>query len=224
MKRYAVIGASSGTGLAIVRELASKGIPVRAISRRPLPAEKGVEAFAADVTDPVSIAKALDGDFDAVFYTVDIHGLGNSRDKVRAVMYQGSVNAIETLQKKQKKPRFIMLSVIGADKFSWVWCLLNAAKLGMQKNILDREKVLKESGLDYVICRAPKLKDEAGGQHRLGATAPQHRLNMKMGIARSDLGTAMIKAAVAAPASSSWDVFQDDGATSTVSTSLAWLL
>ncbi len=67
MTRYAVIGASSGTGLEIVRHLAERKIPVRAISHRPGPAQEGVEPFAADVTDPASIAKALEGGLDAVF-------------------------------------------------------------------------------------------------------------------------------------------------------------
>ena len=48
MTRYAVIGASSGTGRQIVRYLADKHVQVRAISRRPLAAQEGVEPYAAD--------------------------------------------------------------------------------------------------------------------------------------------------------------------------------
>lgn len=206
MTRYAVIGASSGAGREIVRHLAERKIPVRAISRRPGPAQAGVEPFAADVTDPVSIAKALEGGFDAVFYTVDIHGRRLSREAVRKVMYEGAVNAIQAAVAGGTK-RFVLLSVIGPERPSWVWWLLNAMKPGMRDNIVDREQILKASGIDFVILRAPKLNDKQGGQAVLAATAPVHRLDMKMGIARADLARALVRAAEAGPSRTTWDIF-----------------
>jgi uncharacterized protein YbjT (DUF2867 family) len=206
MTRYAVIGASSGTGREIVRHLAERKIPVRAISRRPGPPQEGVETFAADVTDPAAIAKALEGDFDAVFYTVDIHGRRLSREAVRKVMYDGAVNAIRAAVAGGTK-RFVLLSVIGPEHPSWVWWLLNAMKPGMRGNIIDREQVLKTSGLDYVVLRAPRLNDKQGGQADLAATEPKHRLDMKMGIARAGLAQALVRAAEAAPGHTTWDVF-----------------
>jgi uncharacterized protein YbjT (DUF2867 family) len=203
MTRYAVIGASSGTGRQIVRHLADKGVQVRAISRRP-PAEEGVEPYAADVTDPASIAKALEGDFDAVFYTVDIHGLRNSRQRVRSVMYDGCVNAIHAAAAAGTK-RFVLLSVLDPNRPSWVWWLLNAIKPGMQRNILDRENALKNSGLSYVICRAPRLTDGPGGVPVV-VTAPKHRLDLRTGISRADLAKAMVRAAETASENTIWDV------------------
>lgn len=207
MMRYAVIGASKGTGREIVRHLAERQIPVRAIARRSQPAQDGVEPVVADVTDAASIAKALEGGFDAVFYTVDIHGL-NSREGVRKVMYAGCINAVRAAAAGGAK-RFVLLSVIGADRPSWIWWMLNTMKPGMKRNILDREHTLKNSGLDYVICRAPKLNNDKGGLVSLSATPPVHRLEPSMGIARADLARAMIRAAEAAPDRSIWDVFAD---------------
>jgi uncharacterized protein YbjT (DUF2867 family) len=206
MTRYAVIGASSGTGREIVRYLAERKIPVRAISRSPGPQQEDVEPFAADVTDPASIAKALEGGFDAVFYTVDIHGRRLSREAVRKVMYDGAVNAIRAAVAGGAK-RFVLLSVIGPERPSWVWWLLNAMKPGMRDNIIDREQVLKASGIDYVVLRAPKLNDKRGGQTALAATEPKHRLAIKMGIARTDLARALVRAAETAPSRTTWDVF-----------------
>ena len=91
MARYAVIGSSRGTGLAITRQLAAAGEHVRAISRNPPPAGAFVEPFVADVTDRASLARAFAGDLDAVFFTVDAtggigdHQLFGSRGAIRAV-------------------------------------------------------------------------------------------------------------------------------------------
>jgi len=211
MMRYAVVGASSGTGLAIVRHLASKRTAVRAISRHPPQAGPFVEPVVADVTDIDSISKALARDFRAVFFTVDIHGLFNSRQRVRELMYQGCVNTITAVSRSNVPSRFVLLSVIGPDQPSWVWLLLNAVKRGMRRNILDREKALEDSGLPYIICRAPRLNDELSGTAPLAATPPQHRLDMKMGISRIELARAMILAADEAPARTTWDVFADVG-------------
>jgi uncharacterized protein YbjT (DUF2867 family) len=208
LKRCAVIGASGGVGRQIVRILAEKGISVRAISRNPPLASALVEPFVADVTDAHAVDKALDEDFDAIFYVVDIHGLRNTRKEVRAVMYDGCVYAICSAVKMSRKPRFILVSVIGADESSWLWWLLNVGKRGMLRNILDREQVLKNSSLPYVICRAPRLNnDEAGAV--ISATSPQHFLNMQMSISRTDLARVMVRAAEDAPARTTWDVFAD---------------
>ena len=207
MKRYAVIGASSGTGLALVQYLASKKLFVRAISRHPPRANEYVEPFVADVTDTTSISSALAGDFSAVFFTADIHGLANSREDVRKLMYQGCVNCMRAAAMNATPPKFVLVSVIGPELPSWVWWLLNTLKRGMKKNMLDREQALKDSGLSYVICRAPKLGDQAGGLIPIGATPPQHKLGMKMGISRTDLARALAIAADSAPERTTWDVF-----------------
>lgn len=211
MSRFAVIGASSGTGLHIVRLLASRGMPVRAISRNPPPASEFVEPFSADVTNAQSLAAALNGEFSAVFYTVDIHQKFAPEQAVRAVMVDGCVNAMEALRKLKSPPRFVLLSVIGPDKSSWVWAVLGAMKRGMKRNIIDREQALMRSGLPYVILRAPKLNDNEGPTPPTAATRPQHRLDMKRTIARRDLAAALVDAAEHAPAPSTWDVFAQEG-------------
>ena len=213
MKRYAVIGASSGTGLALVKQLTAQRSVVRAISRRPPNDGPYIEPFAADVTDPASIAKALDAPFDAVFYTVDIHELFQPREAIRSTMVDGCVNALAGVKAATAAhplappARFVLLSVIGPDRPSWVWWLLNASKRGMQRNVLDREHAVKSSSQPYVICRAPRLHDRLSAGAPLWATPPQHSLDMGTDIARVDLARALILAARYAPANSSWDVF-----------------
>ncbi|WP_300753817.1 NAD(P)-binding oxidoreductase [Janthinobacterium sp.] len=211
MKRYAVIGASSGTGREIVAALAARNDTVRAISRHPLPGSATVEPYAADVTDAKAMTDALAGGFDAVFYTVDIHGKKLTREQIRAVMYEGCVNAMAAAKEGGAK-RFVLLSVIGPQRASWVWWLLSAMKPGMRDNIIRREQALMASGLGYVICRAPRLQDGSDTLATAAAPAlrpPGLRLDMRRHIKRGKLARALIDAADHAPAASVWDVFAD---------------
>jgi nucleoside-diphosphate-sugar epimerase len=209
MKRYAVVGASSGVGREIVRHLASRGDFVRAIARNPEAAERRVEPWAADVTDAAAMDIALDGNFDAVFFTVDIHGRGLQRDQVRKLMVDGSANAVAAAKAAGVR-RFVLLSVIGADKGSWIWWLLNAMKPGMRDNVLERELALAASGLEFVICRAARLVD---GEDERGTvvTLPRHRMAMSRTIRRTNLACILVDAAEHAPPNSTWDVFSAVG-------------
>jgi nucleoside-diphosphate-sugar epimerase len=67
----AVIGASGYTGGDCVRSLVSRGLPVRAISRTPIPLEnlptKLVSAVSADVTIPSTLPSALTGVSSVIF-------------------------------------------------------------------------------------------------------------------------------------------------------------
>lgn len=205
MKRYAVIGASSGVGREIVARLSARGDFVRAISRNPQDAGGLVEPYAADVTDAAAMRRALEGGYDAVFFTVDIHGKGLQREQVRKVMVDGCANAVAAAKAAGVK-RFMLLSVIGPEKGSWVWWLLNALKPGMRENVLEREKALRDSGMPYVVYRAARLKDGADALPTM-LTDPGHRLGMRLSIRRGNLAQALIDGATHAPANSVWDVF-----------------
>lgn len=205
MKRHAVIGASSGVGREIVERLARRGDAVRAIARHPQAARSMVEPWPADVTDAAAMRRALEGAFDTVFFTVDIHGKKLQREQVRKVMVDGARNAIAAARAAGVK-RFVLLSVIGPDKGSWVWWLLNAIKPGMRANVLEREQILETSGIEFVICRAARLLDGEDGRPTM-TTPPRHRLSMGRSIRRGNLAQALVEAAGDAPPNSSWDVF-----------------
>ena len=99
---------------------------------------------------------------------------------VCAVMYDGCVNTIRAAAQAKRKPRLVLLSVIGSEQSSWVWWRLNAAKRGMRQSVADRELALVQSGLPYVICQALKLNNNPGGVVAVAATAASHRLDIKM--------------------------------------------
>lgn len=160
---------------------------------------------------------ALVGRFDAAFFTVDIHGKRLQREQVRRVMVDGCDNAVSAARAAGVR-RFVLLSVMGPEKSSWVWWLLNAVKPGMRENILVREKALMTSGMDYVICRAARLTD---GEDAVATvlTAPIHRLGMRLSIRRGKLAAALIDAALNLAPNSVWDVFA--GASKTAPAALA---
>jgi uncharacterized protein YbjT (DUF2867 family) len=211
MKKFAVVGASNGTGLEIVRLLSSRGHHVRAISRRTIDAAELIEPVSADVTDATAIAKALEGNFDAIFFTVDIHRRFASKKEVRALMFDGCMNVIRAAKSSVALPRLVLLSVIGPDKPTWVWHLLNLLKRGMRQNVLDREVALQKSGLPYVIARAARLVDSQDSESETLQTTVTHsvhkKLDMKTTISRKELARVLVAAAQSAPTNSVWDIF-----------------
>lgn len=59
---HVVFGGSGGLGAAVVRELAARGLPVRAVSRSGSSSgEAGVESVAADAANPVDARRACEG-------------------------------------------------------------------------------------------------------------------------------------------------------------------
>ena len=215
--RYAVVGASRGTGSQIVHQLQAQGHQVRAISRTPITAGPLIEPFAADVTNAGSMRAALDADFEAIFFTVDVtggvggRGFFGSAKHIREVTYQGCLNTMAAVPRSYPKPKFILLSVMGADRTSVVWTVLNAIKPGLKRNMIERERALAESQIPFVTLRAPTLTDERGGQIPTSVTEAKHVLDAKRKITRADLAQAMITAARGAPVNSTWDVFADVG-------------
>lgn len=207
MKRYAVVGASSGTGLAITQRLAARGDHITAISRHPTDARINVTPVAADVRDLKSLARALPTDLDAVFFTVDIHGFRKPSAEIHRVMVDGCRHAMEAAIKRGAR-RFVLLSVLGADQSSWVWHVLNAVKPGMRTNILEREEALKHSGVPFIIMRAPRLTDAMAEETHVLAHASSRKLRMKQSVSRSELARLMVESvdATASHEGETWDV------------------
>ena len=58
---HVVLGAAGGIGSSLVRELQARGRPVRAVARSAPDLPPGVEAFAADLSDPVASREACRG-------------------------------------------------------------------------------------------------------------------------------------------------------------------
>ncbi len=198
----AVIGATRGTGLEVMRQQIAAGRPATAVVRsiekaRGLFGEKAALAY-GDVTRPETLAQAIDPDWAGIVFTVDItggiagRGMFASREKIRAVMYGGLVNTVEACKQRGFKGRLVLLSTIGLTLPSTGMKILNRVKPGLRDHSLDKGEYLKKSGLDWTIVRAGILNDKPAGGHALVITAEDRPLEMRYRIARADLARVML--------------------------------
>jgi uncharacterized protein YbjT (DUF2867 family) len=219
---FCVVGATRGTGLQIVSQLLQRGKHVRVVARDPEKARRllgdRAQVFGADVTVPSSLRTALNADFRAIFFAVDVTGgIGGrlffgSASKIRDVTYQGLVNVVEAERANGFGGRIVLLSGMGADRPSLAGAILNAIKGNLQRNMVDRERYLEGCGLDYTVCRGAILTDEPGGQQRVRVTAPTHSLDFRCRLARADFARVLIIASELAAASRKvYDVFDEPG-------------
>ncbi|MEV7629649.1 NAD(P)H-binding protein [Actinoplanes sp. NPDC089786] len=82
-----VMGARGSVGRHVLDELIARGVAVRASARRPEPGQfpEGVDVYAADLTDPASLAPAFDG-VEQVFLYANHQGV---QDVVKAAQSAG---------------------------------------------------------------------------------------------------------------------------------------
>lgn len=136
---YTVTGASGNTGRATVKALVARGERVRAVVRsaergRDL-AGAGVEIFAADIQDPVDLARALDGAKGAYLL------------RPPATRADGAVTARSFRQAVAGSDveRIVVLSSIGAQ---------HATGTGVVGGLHDLEQEVSQAGRPVVFLRA----------------------------------------------------------------------
>lgn len=144
MSQLLVLGGTGGIGRLVVARLAELGVRARVLTRNPDMARRtlpqGTEVFAGDLTDPASIAAALEG-IDAVVMT---HGAPYGSGEYEDVDY-GAVPALLEALAGRVVPVALMSS-IGVT-----------ATGGSSRELLNRkrrgERLLRASGLPYTIVR-----------------------------------------------------------------------
>jgi uncharacterized protein YbjT (DUF2867 family) len=216
-----VIGATRGTGLLIAKRLAADGKRVRVVARDVAKARAihgdSVEVVPGDVCDRASLNQALVGDLDTIFFTVEATGgiagraLLGSRHRIRSVTYDGLVNCVDEARTRCFSGRFVMASVIGCDRRSFMWWALNLLKPGLKKNVEAREHYLKASGLNHIILRAPVLTNGQSEAERVAIRPAARRFTIGARLAREDYARVMVFCAnEAATAGGVFDVFRND--------------
>ncbi|MDT0684191.1 NAD(P)H-binding protein [Roseicyclus sp. F158] len=163
-KRVLVLGATGGTGRAIVRRLKDLGhVPV-ALVRSPEKAT-GLDAIIVqgDARDPAALDKAMAG-VDAV-----ISALGTPISPFRKVtLLSTATEAVIAAMTRHGVDRLVAITGIGAGNsrghagflFNWIIMPLLLRKVYADKD--RQEAVIRKSGFDWVIVRPSVLNDKPG--------------------------------------------------------------
>jgi uncharacterized protein YbjT (DUF2867 family) len=203
--QFCIVGATSGTGLLITRQLLQGGWRVRVVARDPEKARRvldnQVEVRHGDVTDAQSIRAAIAEDCTAIFFTVaagggiDGRGMFALRTMIREVTYQGLLNVVDAARSIGFSGRIILPSLVGVDRPSVLIRILDKVKSGLQRNLVERELYIRASGLNYTVVRAPILTNAPAGGVNLQITKAINKLTVRSKISRGDLARVMILAA-----------------------------
>ncbi len=109
-----VTGGSGFVGRSLIRNLLAAGIPVRALTRRPLPdapRPEGLQVIQGDITDPASLVPALAG-VEAVVHLAGSLGLGARPEALEAVNVLGTRH-VALAARQAGTPLFVHVSSAG---------------------------------------------------------------------------------------------------------------
>jgi uncharacterized protein YbjT (DUF2867 family) len=166
-----VLGATGGTGRAIVTQALARGNEVTVLARLPEKAGnlKGAKVVAGDARDERTLRQAVKGQ-DAV-----ISALGTPASPFREVtLLSTATRALVAAMKAEKVSRLVCITGIGAGDsrghggfvFDNVIFPLLLSKMYADKD--RQEAIIRDSGLDWVLVRPSVLKNKRG-EHAIRA-------------------------------------------------------
>ncbi len=189
MKRIALLGATGQTGKEFLRVALAAGYRVKALVRTPAKLKiqhENLEVMQGDVLNAADV-RVLTENTDVVvslFGHVKGSPAGLQTDGTRNIvsaMQQENINKIISLSggglpyPEKDEPKF-------ADKA--IRFIMKIAVPKILNDAINHHKVLKESGLDWIIVRAPRLtNDPRKGTYRVGWVG----VNASTKISRADL-------------------------------------
>jgi uncharacterized protein YbjT (DUF2867 family) len=186
-----VIGGTRGTGLLIARLLHRNGQRVRVLARdreRALALfDPSVQVVNGDVTKPETLRPAIKGAQHIIFTAGCRSGYPVREPQVKAVEYEGVLNALATACECQSAGRFLYMNSSGLTAPSFFATCLNLWKgntLVWRRRV---EEQIRASGLDYTIIRTGVLLNRPGGRHRIDVTQQPLPLSFRYRIARADV-------------------------------------
>lgn len=160
--RIIVFGASSRAGLYIVKEALEREHRVAAFTRRPEDFPLGhpkLDVIGGDLQDPAAVARAVQGAHGVIFCP------GAGRRKAAAIPPKGLENLIRGMERAGCR-RLVCLSPAdsawrGAGlRFSLALNWISRPRGSTAKN--DQVGRLRASRLDWVLVRAPRLREGTG--------------------------------------------------------------
>ena len=193
--RIAVFGATGRTGRHLVEGALGDGHEVTALVRDPAKlstSHEGLRVVEGDVLIPQSVEETVAG-ADAV-----LSALGHTKMSPKDVQTRGTQNIVVAI-KKHGARRIVSLTGAGVrdpgDRPKPVDRVFSGLLRLLQRDVLEdaerHAEVLKASGLDWVIVRAPRLTDgPATGGYRVGLVGQ----NSGTKISRADVAGFMLRA------------------------------
>lgn len=192
-----VIGASRGIGRKVVEYALSRGHGVVALARS---ADKmGIEAegftpVVGDATDPVALARAVDG-ADAVIVTLGVPR--DIRALRRTTLFSDATRALIPAMEAAGVPRLLAVTGFGAGDSAARLSTLERIpfKLVLGRAYADKsmqEEMIRASGLDWTIARPGILNDNAmSGKYKVLVTPETWRQGI---ISRADVAHFLVHA------------------------------
>jgi uncharacterized protein YbjT (DUF2867 family) len=191
--RIAVLGASGATGRLLVEEALARGLEVTAIARDParvpVPDQAGLSKVAADVRDPRSVARAVEGS------DVLLSGLGVASGEKPGALTAGARAAVES-----GVARIIWLGAYGTGESAPAAGVLTRTLLGafMRTELVDKTAadgtVLAAGGT--VFHAGPLGNGPVSAQRRTLSLDQAPRRLFPAGVSRATVAAAMLDEAI----------------------------
>ena len=189
-----IFGPTGGTGRHLVEQALEQGYPVTAFARSPakLASERtGLEVVEGDALDAAAVERAVRG-HEAVLCAVGAPA--SDRRTLRTDVTRNIIPAMEA----HGVERLVCLSSLGfgdtRDMLPFVMKYI-VVPLFLRRAFADhalQEKLVKESGLDWIIARAGALTDgPLTGVYRHGFTVAEK--GRRLEISRADVADFMLK-------------------------------
>ena len=191
--RLLVVGATDSLGRLAVAEATQRGHDVSALVRDPARADLPgpVIKVRGDVLDPVSIGPAVEG------RQAVICALGTpSPRQASSLLEDGARNLVEAM-KRASVSRLVCVTLLGtADSKRnasplYRYVILRALA-PMVPDKENQERLVRDSGLEWVLVRPPRFVNRSGGQPRVLRSGDKGRVGH---VSRQGLARVLIDAA-----------------------------
>ncbi|WP_437797950.1 NAD(P)-dependent oxidoreductase [Sorangium sp. So ce693] len=160
MSRLLILGATGGTGAALIRQALEAGHEVSAFARTPatipVPHHERLRALRGDIMDAEQVSRAVSG-HDAVLSALGSRGLGPTR-----VYSDGIVHVLRAM-KEHGVRRLIAVTAAGIGEEQqpalWFRLLVKPMLRNRYSDMLRMEEALRRSDVAWTVVRVPKLTE-----------------------------------------------------------------
>ena len=195
MKKIALFGATGQTGAHVLQKALQQGYIVNALVRTPSKLtvqSKDLNVIEGDVLKPEDVKKTIEG-CDLV-----ISVFGHVKGSPEWLQRDGTQNLVQAM-KSNDITKIISLSGGGLPfpekdepKFvdKMIRFIMKVAVPKILNDAIAHQEVLKQSGLDWIIVRGPRLTNEAAkGEYKVGWVG----VNSGTSLGREDLADFILK-------------------------------